>query len=207
MSTSKVAVKNSTGRVKADTARIDRLKEQFLSTPQTIDNERVRFMMEVYEDTAGYQNIIRRAKFLAYVLENKKLYIDDNLFVGSMAGTVNAVYTYPEWNVQWMKEENTVEKSKTPEDRKANGWALEYWDKRALKPRSDEIFMKKYGYEAHASVKAGLMTEYLSWPGGGGNLNYPRVYNNGLASMIKEVEERHDGSRYAAAECVEVLFL
>ena len=31
---------------------------------------------------------------------------------------------------------------------------------------------------------------YLSWPGGGGNLNYPRVYNDGLASMIKEVEER-----------------
>ena len=125
----------STATVKATTARVDRLKEQFLSTPQTIDNERVRFMHEVYEDTVGYQNIIRRAKFLAYVLENKKLYIDDNLFVGSMAGTVNAVFTYPEWNVQWMKEENTVEKSKTPEDRKANGWALEYWDKRALKPR------------------------------------------------------------------------
>ena len=30
----------------------------------------------------------------------------------------------------------------------------------------------------------------MSWPGGGGNLNYPRVYNEGLASMIKEVEER-----------------
>ena len=29
-----------------------------------------------------------------------------------------------------MKEEKTVEKSKTPEDRKANQWALEYWDKR-----------------------------------------------------------------------------
>ncbi len=182
--------KSSTGSVKADKDRIDRLKEQFLSTPLTIDNERVRFMMEVYEDTAGYQQIIRRAKFLAHVLENKKLYIDENLFVGSMAGTTNAVYTYPEWNVEWMKQENTVEKSKTPEDRNANKWALEYWDKRALKPRSDEIFLKKYGYEAYASVKAGLMTEYLSWPGGGGNLNYPRVYNNGLASMIKEVEER-----------------
>ena len=181
---------SSTAQVKADNARIDRLKEQFMSTPQTIDSERVRVMTEVYEDTAGYQQIIRRAKFMATLLERKKIYIDDNLFVGSMAGTTNAVYTYPEWNVEWMKEENTVEKSKTPEDRKANEWALEYWDKRALKPRSDEIFLKKYGYEAYDSVKAGLMTEYLSWPGGGGNLNYPRVYNNGLASMIKEVEER-----------------
>ena len=30
----------------------------------------------------------------------------------------------------------------------------------------------------------------LDWPAGGGNLNYPRVYQEGLASMIKEVEER-----------------
>ena len=37
---------------------------------------------------------------------------------------------------------------------------------------------------------AGLVAEFLHWPGGGGNLNYPRVYNDGLASMIKEVEER-----------------
>jgi formate C-acetyltransferase len=34
------------------------------------------------------------------------------------------------------------------------------------------------------------VAEFMSWPGGGGNLNYPRVYNEGLASMIKEVEER-----------------
>ena len=73
---------------------------------------------------------------MQHVLEKKKLYIDENIFVGSMASTVNGIYTYPEWNVEWMKEEKTVEKSKTPEDRKANEWALEYWDKRALKPRS-----------------------------------------------------------------------
>ena len=97
---------------------------------QEVDFERVRIMAEVYEDTAGYQQIIRRAKFMATLLERKKLYIDDNLFVGSMASTVNGIYTYPEWNVDWMKEEKTVEKSKTPEDRKANEWALDYWEKR-----------------------------------------------------------------------------
>ncbi len=190
MEKTKDAKKSSTGRVTVDNARIDRLKEKFLNTPLTIDNERVRFMKEVYDETVGYQQIIRRAKFLAYLLEHKKLYIDDNLFVGSMAGSTNAVYTYPEWNVDWMKEEKTVEKSKTPEDREANQWALEYWGKRSLKERTDEIFNRKFGYDANVSFKAGLMTEYVSWPGGGGNLNYPRVYNEGLASMIKEVEER-----------------
>jgi pyruvate-formate lyase len=185
-----VTEKSSTGRVKVDNERIDRLKEQHMSTPQEIDTERVRFMMDVYEDTAGYQNIIRRAKFLAYVLDNKKLYIDENLFVGSLASSTNAVYTYPERNVEWMKEENTVEKSKTPEDRKANEWALEYWDKRSLKPRSDEIFIRKYGYDPNLSFKAGLVAEFTSWPGGGGNLNYPMIYNQGISSVIKDVEKR-----------------
>ena len=100
----KVVEKSSTGCVTVDTARIDRLKEQLRSTPQEVDFERVRIMAEVYEDTAGDPQILRRAKFLATLLARKKLYIDDNLFVGSMASTVNGIYTYPEWNVDWMKD-------------------------------------------------------------------------------------------------------
>ena len=183
-------VTESETRIKADNARIDRLKEQLRSTPQTVDSERVRIMAEVYENTAGDQQILRRAKFLATLLERKKLYIDDNLFVGSMASSVNAVYTYPEWQTGWMKEEDTVGKSKTPEDRKANEWALEYWEKRGMVPRVHEIFQKRYGFDLHPACEAGLFVDFFSWPGGGGNLNYPRVYNEGLASMIKEVEER-----------------
>ena len=109
---------SNTARVNADNERIDRLKELYRSTPMQLDFERIRIMHEVYEDTVGYQQILRRAKFLAAVLEGKKLYIDDNLFVGAMAGSLNAIYTHPEWNVEWMKEEKTVEKSKTEEDRR-----------------------------------------------------------------------------------------
>ncbi|MBZ5856956.1 pyruvate formate lyase family protein [Flavihumibacter profundi] len=178
------------GKVTADKARIDRLKEQLRSTPAEVDFERVRIMKEVYDDTAGYQQIIRRAKFMATLLERKKIYIDENLFVGSMASTVNGIYTYPEWNIDWMKEEKTVEKSKTAEDRAANQWALEYWEKRSLKPRTLEIFQKRYGFDPNPSYDSGFVISFFDWPGGGGNLNYPRVYNNGLASMIKEVEER-----------------
>ena len=91
-----------------------------------------------------------------------------------MASSVNGIYTYPEWNVEWMKAEKTVEKSKTPEERKANQWALEYWGKWALRPRADEAFIIKYGFDPDPVYKSGLVTEFLSWPGGGGNLNYPR---------------------------------
>ena len=101
----------STGRVNADTARIDALKEQLRSTKPELDFERVRIMHDMYEETEGEHQQLRRAKFLAAVLERKKLYIDDNLFVGAMAGKTNAMYPYPEWQVDWMIEEKTVEKS------------------------------------------------------------------------------------------------
>jgi formate C-acetyltransferase len=145
-----------TAKVKADTARVDRLKEQLRSTPAEVDFERIRIMEEVYAATQGDQNIMRRAKFMATLLERKKLYIDENLFVGSMAGTVNGIYTYPEWNIDWMKDDNTVEKCKDPEDKRVNQWALDYWEKRALKPRTLEIFEKKYGFDPRPSYDSGL---------------------------------------------------
>ena len=180
----------NTGRVNADTARIDRLKELYRSVPMKLDFERIRIMKEVYDDTVGYQQIIRRAQFLADVLDRKKIYIDDNLFVGSIAGSLNAIYTHPEWNVEWMKEENTVERSETEEDREANAWALDYWDKRGLKNRTEEIFEKRYGFSPVPVYQSGLVIPFHDWPGGGGNLDYRLIYNEGLASVIKDVKER-----------------
>lgn len=179
-----------TAKVKPSNEKIDTLKELLRSTPQDLDFERVRIMYEVYDDTEGDTQILRRAKFMATLLEKKKLYIDDNLFVGAMAGKRNGVYTYPEWQVDWMIEEGTIEKSPTPEDKEANAWALEYWAKRAMKPRTAAIFKKRFGYDTNISYDAGLIAAFSDWPAGGGNLNYPRVFNEGLASMIKEVEER-----------------
>ena len=180
----------STAKVNTDTARIDTLKELYRSVPMQLDFERIRIMKEVYEDTVGYQQIIRRAKFLAEVLNRKKIYIDDNLFVGSLAGSLNAIYTHPEWNVVWMKLEDTVETSPTEEDREANAWALEYWDKRSLKTRTEEIFEKRYGFSPLPAIESMAICSFHEWPGGGGNLNYPLVYQEGLASVIKDCKER-----------------
>ncbi|MGI9626218.1 MAG: pyruvate formate lyase family protein, partial [Longimicrobiales bacterium] len=180
----------STATVKADDARIDALKEQLRTTPQEVDYERHIILRDVYAETAGYAQVIRRAKLIEAVVERKQLYIDDNLFVGSITGTVNGVYPYPEWNVEWMKEENTVDKSKTPELRAANEWALEYWEPRSLKTRTEEILARRYGYDPETVYGSGLVASFHDWPGGGGNLNYPRIYQEGAASIIKEIEER-----------------
>ncbi|MCP4199757.1 MAG: pyruvate formate-lyase, partial [Proteobacteria bacterium] len=180
----------STAKVNADDARIDALKEQLRTNPFEVDYERHVIMRDVYEETVGYQEIIRRARLMEAMVERKKIYIDDNLFVGSITGKTNGVYPYPEWNVEWMKDEKTVEKSETPELRAANEWALDYWDKRSLKTRTESILAKRYGYDPKAVYGGGLVVSFHDWPGGGGNLNYPLVYQQGLASVIKDIEER-----------------
>ena len=154
----------STAKVNTDDARIDALKEVLRSTPAEVDYDRMVIMRDVYEDTVGYQEIIRRAKLIEAVVERKELYIDDNLFAGAIAKSVNAVYPYPEWNVEWMKEENTIENSKTPELKAANEWALDYWDKRSLKTRTEAIFEKRYGFSAIPSYEAGLVVKFHDWP-------------------------------------------
>ena len=180
----------NTAKVNTDTARIDKLKELYRSVPMQLDFQRVRIMKDVYEENVGYQQIIKRAKFLAAVLDRKKIYIDDNLFVGSMAGSLNWIYTHPEWNVVWMHLEDTVDNSPTELDREANQWALNYWDTRSRKTRSEEIFQKRYGYSPLPAVDSMLICSFHEWPGGGGNLNYPLVYEQGLASVIKDCKER-----------------
>jgi hypothetical protein len=49
----------STAQVNAADARIDALKEQYRSTPQELDFERIRIMKEVYDETVGYEQVIR----------------------------------------------------------------------------------------------------------------------------------------------------
>ena len=92
----KTVTSPNTATVNADDARIDALKEQLRSTPRKVDYERHIVMRDVYEDSVGYQQIIKRAKLMEALFERNNIYIDDNLFVGSITGQQNGVYLYPE---------------------------------------------------------------------------------------------------------------
>ena len=180
----------NTAKVTADKARIDRLKERQRSTPQELDFERIRIMKDVYEETAGdvtdppagqvpcsyagsQEDFHRRQPLCRYY--GRKLY--GYLSQSRMERPMD-------------EGRKTVENSKTPEDKEANSWALNYWDKRGLKSRTESIFQQRYGFNPSPAYQSGLVVPFHDWPGGGGNLNYPLVYQQGLASVIKDVEER-----------------
>ncbi|HZK18524.1 MAG TPA: pyruvate formate lyase family protein [Clostridia bacterium] len=176
--------------------RLEKLKDHLLEAPQKLDNERLKLLMEIYPKLDGEPGIVRRAKLLEHILKNKTLYIDENFFVGSISQYVAGVYAYPEWNVEWMKDESGKAISHLGEitvsdrDRELFGDVVEYFDKRSLYYKTNELFEELYGYCSKPAQEAGLFYDANSWPAGGGNLNYTRVMNEGLASMIKGAEEK-----------------
>lgn len=72
--------------------RLNRLKDYLLDSPQKLDNERLKLLLEISPKLEGEPNIIKRAKIFAHILENKTLYIDENFFVGSISQYVAGVY-------------------------------------------------------------------------------------------------------------------
>ncbi|MFC1986243.1 pyruvate formate lyase family protein [Chloroflexota bacterium] len=69
----------------------------------TLDVERPRLIYEAYKATEGEPMVIRRAKALAHLLDNKDLYIlPHEQIVGNITSRPNAVITYPELWWRWL---------------------------------------------------------------------------------------------------------
>ncbi len=185
-------------RCMVDEERVKRLKTQLMDTPQRLDMERVRVLMASYRETEGLPALTRRAKFFENLMKNKGLYIDENLFVGSMASFPLGIYAHPEWNVNWMKKDMKAishlgEVTISGEDRKLFEEVIEYWDGKTLDDRANKMFEEKYGFSALLPQTVGLFYAATTWPGGAGNPNYNKVLTKGIGGIIKEVEERLKG--------------
>ena len=88
-------------------AAVARIKEFLLNAPQKVDTERLKFLLEAYEEYGSEPVILLRAHLFEKVLLNKTLYLDDNPIVGTVTGQPAGVYVYPEWDADWiMKEMN-----------------------------------------------------------------------------------------------------
>lgn len=77
--------------------RIIRLSEKVRNTPATICLDRARLATKFYSEPSMEPFILRRAKSFQYVLENKKIFIDDDsILAGHLASRLHAVPVYPE---------------------------------------------------------------------------------------------------------------
>ena len=80
-----------------DTAeqRVNELKDFLMTAPQVMDPERLRCLLDVYEEFAGESVLYIRAKLFERVLLTKKIFLDGNPIVGTLTVIRCGVNPYP----------------------------------------------------------------------------------------------------------------
>ena len=96
------SVITSKGERKGLTERVRKEKEELLSAPANIDIERIKFLLEVYQETEGQPDIIRRAMLFHKLCTEKTIFIDDNPIVGTQTQYKYGAYPVPEFGAGWL---------------------------------------------------------------------------------------------------------
>lgn len=85
--------------------RIKRLSEKVRDTPVTICLDRARLVTEFYEHPSMEPFWLRRANAFAYVLDHKKIFIDDDsILAGHLASRLHAAPLYPDMTA-WLRDD------------------------------------------------------------------------------------------------------
>lgn len=177
--------------------RFKEFKDFLMNAPQIMDPERLQFMHEVYTEFAGEPVVYIRAKLLERVLLNKKIFLDGNPIVGTLTGTRCGVYPYPEWNVQWIKDEMQMAKMaslgemKIPKETEdLLQQTYKEWKGRTCVDMNNKMFKDAYGFNPSIYHKAGMYYENVSVASGSGIADYAKVLHNGMRSIIDDLKER-----------------
>lgn len=85
--------------------RISRLNQKIRDTPVTLCLDRARLIHAFYQQPSMEPFILRRAKSFAYVLDRKKIFIDDDsLLAGHLGSRIHAAPLYPEMTA-WLRDD------------------------------------------------------------------------------------------------------
>ena len=176
-------------------ARVKKEKEELLSATPQIDTERVKILLDVYQNDGIEPNIVRRAKVFSQLCSEKTIFIDDNPIVGTLTKYKYGANLYPEEGCAWMErtDEFYLERGKvkiTPELREWTNKALAFWRNSNLFKVTSDIISQSLKVNARVLAKCGVWSEIT--PHGAGHMIYPdfpKVVNKGLKGILAEIEE------------------
>ena len=176
--------------------RITKLREQSLQAIPWLDPERAILLTQFYQsDIADKVSIpVKRALAFKYILENKKLCInDDELIVGEKGSEPKAAPTYPELCVHSLKDLeilNSREKisfkvSPTTRDIYDEN-IIPFWEKgRSIR---DKIF-SSVSKEWKAAYEAGIFTEFQEQRAPGHTVLGDIIYKKGLLDLKNDIKQ------------------
>ncbi|MDR2125106.1 MAG: glycyl radical protein [Desulfovibrio sp.] len=176
--------------------RIKAHKAFLMDAPQQMDSQRLLFLTEIYEECKGDCNVIMRAKLLERVLTKKDIFLDGNPIVGTLTGIRAGVYPYPEWQVNWIKDELDMVKMSSlgevnipKETEELLKSVYKQWKGRTTYDRANALYKEKYGENSELLFKSGWLYPVNDNSTGSGACDYPKVLNKGISGILEEIEE------------------
>ena len=181
--------------------RIHDLKSSLLDTSQDMDPERLKYLVETYDECKGESVFYTRAKLLEKVLTNKKIYLDGNPIVGSLAGGMAMIYAYPEWQCNWVRDDLDSDKmalSSLGEVRFDDDTkqilrdVYKQWRGRTTYARANKLYKELYNENAELLVKCGWIYPVNDNSTGSGVADYPVVINKGIRGLLQDVDAAYE---------------
>jgi len=176
------------------TERISKLREEAIQQGVEMEAERAMLVTESYMETEGEPIVVRRAKCLKKLLNEKKIYIGEGeLIVGNHSQSLDFMApVFPETSFEWLMDmknwPNIVRASN--DTRKKFSEIYRYWKNNTVYDRAKNLMTEK-AKMATVRYGMGLFTPMCPWMGGVGHVapNYRKVLEKGFIGIKKDAEE------------------
>lgn len=177
--------------------RIQRLREQSVTTPVHIDLERAKIETDFYKENDGKYSVpVMRAMTLKEYFSKKTLYFgDDELILGEKGKNPQASPTFPELcchseeDMKVMSERKLVSFHTTEEDRKLQAAEIiPFWKGRTIR----EKLLSRMTPEWHDCYEAGIFTEFMEQRGPGHTCGGEQVFTTGYLDYKEKIKKTMD---------------
>ena len=173
--------------------RVRILRDRSIKTKPYITAERAVLITEFYKSKAASQlsKPVQRAHAFKYLLENKKIHIDDGeLIVGERGPAPKAVSTYPEICCHSLEDLEILNtRKKTPylvdEETKRiyKETIIPFWKGRSIR----DVIFSKMSDEWKNTYNAGIFTEFMEQRAPGHTVLDDKIYAKGLVDFKKDI--------------------
>jgi formate C-acetyltransferase len=178
--------------------RIKKLREQSLSTEETISIERARLLTEYYSSgESGKCSVpVARSKAFKYILEHKELYLGENeLIVGERGPSPKATPTYPELCTHSLEDFdilNNREKISFKVDEETRKYQFEevipFWNGRSMRDR----ILSEMDEQWKVAYSAGVFTEFMEQRAPGHTVLDDKIYKMGMKDFKEKIKASID---------------
>lgn len=180
--------------------RVKKLREQSLNSEETLSAERAKLMTEFYgsSDARGLSAPVLRARAFYYLLENKKICINDGeLIVGERGPLPKAAPTYPEISLHSLEDLDILDKREKVSFKVGNDVKEIYRDEIIPfwkgKSNRDRIFARM-SEEWINAYNAGLFTEFQEQRAPGHTVAGYRVFTTGFLALKEEIRKESEST-------------